>query len=108
MQVPNGNYINGEWRTDGDHQLEVINKYTSKVINTVPEANAALLQEAITNTEIAFQSYSNTTAEERQNLLLKLTEALKANKDFFAQLISQEAGKPLTYATAELERSITT
>ena len=108
MQVPNGNYINGEWRTDGDHQLEVINKYTSEVINTVPEANAALLEEAITNTEIAFQSYSNTTAEERQNLLLKLTEALKANKDFFAQLISQEAGKPITYAKAEVERSITT
>ena len=100
-------FINNEWIGHSTTNILVVkNKYDQNIIATIPEADASEVQFAIANSTQAFQSYSKLTSEQRKELLLKLREGLILEKEKFINLIVLEAGKPIDYARAEVERSI--
>lgn len=98
--------INNEWIGHSTTNiLSVKNKYDQNIIATIPYADASEVQFAISSSVQAFQSWSGISAAERREFLLKLREGLLAEKEKFINLIVSEAGKPLDYAKAEIERS---
>jgi glyceraldehyde-3-phosphate dehydrogenase (NADP+) len=100
-------FINNEWIGHSTTNILVVkNKYDQNIIATIPEADASEVQFAIANSTQAFQSFSKLTSEQRKELILKLREGLILEKEKFINLIILEAGKPIDYARAEVERSI--
>ena len=100
-------FINNEWIGHSTTNILVVkNKYDQNIIATIPEADSSEVQFAIANSTQAFQTFSKFTSEQRKELILKLREGLILEKEKFINLIVLEAGKPIDYARAEVERSI--
>lgn len=100
-------FINNEWIGHSTTNiLSVTNKYEQNIIATIPYADASEVQFAISNSVQAFQSWSRLSAMERREFLLKIRDGLQHEKEKFINLIVSEAGKPLDYARAEIERSL--
>jgi len=100
-------FINNEWIGHSTTNiLSVTNKYEQNIIATIPFADASEVQFAISNSAQAFQSWSRLSAMERRDFILKIRDGLQHEKEKFINLIVSEAGKPLDYARAEIERSL--
>jgi acyl-CoA reductase-like NAD-dependent aldehyde dehydrogenase len=97
--------INGKLVT-GASRLDVINPATGRILTAVPRADRAQLEEAVAAGKTAFPTGSATPLRQRAALLIKLAEALEAEQDDFARLLTQEQGKPLQQALWEIAFSI--
>lgn len=100
-------YLAGEWRESGI-VLPVINPYDESVIEEIYEADEALMEEAISKAVSSFQLTRKLTPGEKADCLDKVVAGLKARKEEFAKTMALEAGKPISYATAEVDRAILT
>jgi len=99
-------YIDGEWTAaDSGKTIDVVNPATGAVIGTVPDAGAAETRKAILSAERAFESYSQTTAADRAAKLHKLHDLILDHQDDLARMLTEEQGKPLTEARAEIGMS---
>ena len=102
-------FVNNEWLGQSTtNVLLVKNKYDQSPIATVSYADSSEVLFTISNSVQAFQSFSRIKAEDRKKIILKIREQLMAEKDKFINLIVSEAGKPIDYARAEVERSLFT
>jgi len=102
-------YIIGNTRvTAAKDNTIVLDKYTQSQLASIPLADHALINEAIEYAQIGFQYMRKTSAGERRIMLQRMAEILRDEKEPFAQLITAEAGKPISYARAEVDRCITT
>jgi glyceraldehyde-3-phosphate dehydrogenase (NADP+) len=100
-------FINNEWIGHSTTNiLNIVDKFDQSTIATIPYADVSEVQFAIANSVQGFQHYSQFKAFERRDLLLKIKDGLQAEKEKFINLIVSEAGKPIDYARAELERSL--
>ncbi|MGP0020338.1 MAG: aldehyde dehydrogenase family protein [Candidatus Sulfotelmatobacter sp.] len=92
-------YIDGKWvnPTEG-RDWEVINPANEEPIATISLGNAADVDKAVTAAKGAFESYSQTTVQERLALLQRVIEVYKAKSEEMAQTISLEMGCPLSLA----------
>ena len=79
-----------------------INPATKKPNPDVPVATQADLDQAVKAARKAFNSWRKTTHEERAKALVDFANALMAEKDNFAKLLTQEQGKPLAAAEEEV------
>jgi acyl-CoA reductase-like NAD-dependent aldehyde dehydrogenase len=96
--------INGKL-LDGAGSLDVINPATGRVLTTAPRADRAQLEQAIAAAKAAFPKWAALPLRTRGELLANLANALEADKDAFARLLTQEQGKPLAEALWEIEFS---
>jgi acyl-CoA reductase-like NAD-dependent aldehyde dehydrogenase len=87
---------------DGATTMDVINPATEEVLATCPRASEAQLDEAVAAAKRAFPAWAAKPIEERRALILKLADAIEAEAEDFARLLTQEQGKPLAEATAEI------
>ncbi|MBY8820807.1 aldehyde dehydrogenase family protein [Sphingomonas colocasiae] len=87
---------------DGDMTMDVLNPATEAVLATCPRASEAQLDAAVAAAKAAFPAWAKTSIADRRALLLKLADGLQARAPEFARLLTQEQGKPLTEATAEI------
>ncbi len=87
---------------DGDMTMDVLNPATEAVLATCPRASEAQLDAAVAAAKAAFPAWAATPITERRALLLKLADGLQARAPEFARLLTQEQGKPLPEATAEI------
>jgi acyl-CoA reductase-like NAD-dependent aldehyde dehydrogenase len=100
-------FINNEWIGHSTTNiLSVTNKFDQNIIATIPYADASEVQYAISNSVQGFQLFSKFSALERHDLLLKIRDGIHLEKEKFINLIVSEAGKPIDYARAEIERSL--
>lgn len=100
-------FINNEWVGHSTTNILVVkNKFDQSPLATVSYADPSEVQFAIANSVQAFQSYSKISAAERRDYLLKIREGLFQERDKFINLIVSEGGKPVNYATQEVERSL--
>lgn len=100
-------FINNEWIGHSTTNiLSVTNKFDQNIIATIPYAESSEVQFAIANSVQGFQTYSKFSGQQRHDLILKLRDGLILEKEKFINLIVSEAGKPLDYARAEIERSL--
>ncbi len=101
------NYIGGQWIESSSTELrEVVNPATGAVIATVPLANRAEVDAAVAAAAAAFPAWRRTPPEDRIQPLFKLKMLLEEHIDDIARLITQENGKTLAEAKAEMRRAI--
>src|SRR6478736_9674314 len=79
--------INGRL-VNGSGTLDVINPATGRTLTTAPRADRAQLDEAVAAAKAAFPTWSATPLRQRAALLIKLAEALEAEQDEFARLLT--------------------
>ena len=85
----NGQFVKGEGAA-----ISVLNPSTGAEIAQVNEASMAQIEAAVSAAAVAFKTYKKTTPRDRATMLLKLADAIEANAVTFAELESQNCGKP--------------
>lgn len=93
--------INGK-ASSGATTTDVINPATGQPIAKCPLANEELLNEAVASAKEAFTAWSALNIEERRANLMSVADAVEANAEELAPLLTAEQGKPLQDATQEI------
>jgi acyl-CoA reductase-like NAD-dependent aldehyde dehydrogenase len=85
---------------------EIINPYTQKVVKKVYKSSSAQINESLDYLNYIFGKYRNLPTYLKAELLEKISEKIKQNKEEFAQLMTTEMGKPIKFSRIETERAI--
>jgi malonate-semialdehyde dehydrogenase (acetylating)/methylmalonate-semialdehyde dehydrogenase len=105
IKVPN--YINGRWRQATTTEwLDISNPATGELIAQVPISTATEVAAAVDAAAAAYPEWRRTPPEDRIQPLFKLKQLLEEHIDELARIITQENGKTLSEAKAELRRAI--
>ena len=92
-------YIDGKWVDPVEPRtLDVINPATEEVYGRISIGSAADVDKAVVAAARAFESYSQTTREERVDLLSSILDVFKKRYDDIADAIMNEMGAPVTLA----------
>ncbi|MBE9605423.1 NAD-dependent succinate-semialdehyde dehydrogenase [Acetobacteraceae bacterium H6797] len=96
--------VGGEWLATGPggERLEVRNPSTGEVIGHVPALSAAQVTEAVEAAEQSWPAWRALPAAARATLLEKWHDAMLANADDLALIMTMEQGKPLAEAKGEI------
>jgi acyl-CoA reductase-like NAD-dependent aldehyde dehydrogenase len=89
------NVINGQLRDSKDHHYGT-NPSTGEKLWPVPIAGQKDVDEAVEVAQKAFESFRETTLDERKALLTKFKDALLAVSDEMTELLCAETGKPVS------------
>ena len=104
---PEQNFINGKWQdTSTGKYLDVTSPLDGNVLSKVSMSDSKDLQDAITAAKNAFKSWSNTPVKERVQVFYKYKTLLERDLELLTALCSEENGKTLSEARAEVEKSI--
>ena len=88
-------YIDGKWVDPAQpKQLDVVNPATEEVYGRISLGSAADVDAAVSAANRAFESYSQTTREERIALLQSILEVYEKRSDDVAAAIMDEMGAP--------------
>src|SRR2546425_3086846 len=97
-------FIAGETTGSSSGQTyDVINPATGEVVDSAPKGNESDARAAIDAAHAAFQSWSETPAEARAQLMLKGVEAVKKDLQELSVLLTKEQGKPVGDSQREIE-----
>ena len=99
MNELNRNYINGQWVSWAGDMIDVHEAGTGDVIARVPAAGADEMEQAIAAADAAFESWSESTLEERIKVLEQLHAGLKERAPEIAETVCREVGMPIKLAT---------
>ncbi|MDC3415279.1 aldehyde dehydrogenase family protein [Aquibacillus sp. 3ASR75-11] len=101
------NYMNKLTKTsDGTYPL--INPHTREKITEIPECTNEQMEAAIAKSEQAFQQMKVLSSAERSDILFKTSQLIEDKKEDFANTITLESGKPITFSQGEVDRTIQT
>ena len=104
---PLQNHIAGQW-VDAEHSglLPVENPSTGAIIGHVPLSTVGETHRAIEAAASAFPAWSRTPVSRRAQYLFALLELLRKSEEEIARSITEENGKSLTDARAEVKRLV--
>ena len=89
-------FINGKQiEPTGRSTLDVINPATEKAFATISLGNADDVDSAVKAAKSAFDSWSNSSIEERKEIISNIVGGLKSRSDEMATAISSEMGAPM-------------
>jgi aldehyde dehydrogenase (NAD+) len=92
-------FIDGAWvEPTGRDQMDIINPATEESVGTVSLGTAADVDLAVAAARRAFESFSQTSREERVALLERIVEVYRKRLPELGQAISDEMGAPLAFA----------
>ena len=94
QNMPTKLLINGQLIKGEGEAIGVLNPSTGGELTQVNEASIAQIEAAVIAAASAFKTYKKTTPRDRATMLLKLADAIEANAVEFAELESQNCGKP--------------
>src|SRR5215467_14500252 len=101
------NYIGGEWMEPaGAGGLDVENPSTGEMIARVPLSRSSDLDSAVAAARAAFPGWSTTPVDKRVAPLFKLAAMIRDGREEIARLITEENGKSLPDARAEVDRTL--
>jgi acyl-CoA reductase-like NAD-dependent aldehyde dehydrogenase len=93
-------YYGGDWQNPTTTDIiDVISSATEEVIGRVPRGGVGDLDRAVSSARAAFETWSETTAQERAAWLEKLSTAMKARVPQIAEAIAHEVGTAIGFAT---------
>jgi malonate-semialdehyde dehydrogenase (acetylating)/methylmalonate-semialdehyde dehydrogenase len=105
--IPLSNFINGRWvESPAKDWLDVTNPATGEVLARVPLSGSAEVTAAVEAAAAAYPEWRRTPPEDRIQPLFKLKQLLEDHIDELGRILTQENGKTLTEAKAELRRAI--
>ncbi|MCS6801429.1 MAG: NAD-dependent succinate-semialdehyde dehydrogenase [Chloroflexota bacterium] len=84
--------------------IHSINPATEELIETFPEATADEIDSILEAAQAAYRVWSRTPIEARAERVGALAAVLRADKARWAALITEEMGKPIVEAEAEVEK----
>lgn len=101
------NYINGELIAPlSGKYLDNMEPATGLVYSQIPDSEEADIELAVQAAAKAFPSWSETSLEERSNILHKLSDLIQEHLEELAQAESKDNGKPITLArTVDIPRA---
>src|SRR5271166_1734915 len=92
-------YIDGKWVEPVEsNNFAVINPSNEEPLATISLGSTADVDKAVAAAKRAFESYSETSVEERLELLRRIIDIYKSKIEEMAQTISQEMGAPISLA----------
>ncbi len=100
------NYISGKFLPNAKKSMEVISPLTGKVISTVPLSTAHDLDLAVEAAKLAFPVWSGMPIKERVQIFYRYKTLMEKHLNELSALVSEENGKTLDEARAEVEKSI--
>jgi 1-pyrroline dehydrogenase len=96
-------FIGGEFVDSASGEtLDIENPANAQVIAKVPASAKEDVDRAVNAAEKAFETWKNTTPQDRSLALLKIADALDEHADEIGRLESQNAGKPVGAAIDEM------
>ena len=84
--------------------LQSINPYSGEIISEYTTLSSLEIADKLTFSEKAFQVHKHSSIEERANKMMTLSKLLLQEKDVLATLISNEMGKLMEEAKAEVKK----
>ncbi|WP_066291159.1 aldehyde dehydrogenase family protein [Bacillus sp. FJAT-29937] len=99
--------INGK-KVETANYSSLYSPYSGEMIAEIALADEKLTKDAITSASEAFKVISAMPAYQRAEILEKVVELLKERAEEAAEVISLESAKPITFAKAEVARTIET
>ena len=84
--------------------FNTVNPATGEMIETFHTYTPAETETILSRSEAAFKSFRKTSTYHRADLLLRLAQALRQNKESLAKTITTEMGKIFSEAQTEVER----
>jgi len=94
-------YIGGKWvGPTVAHDFQVINPANEGPIATISLGTAADVDNAVAAAKTAFESYSETTPDDRLALFQRIIDVYLSKSDEMAETISREMGAPLSLSLA--------
>jgi succinate-semialdehyde dehydrogenase/glutarate-semialdehyde dehydrogenase len=84
--------------------IQSINPATEELVATLPEATTEEIDAVLAAAEQAARQWARTPIEQRAELVGVLAEVLRADKPRWSALITEEMGKPIVEAEAEIEK----
>ena len=99
------NYINGEW-VEGAETQAVINPATKKEIVQVPLSTSTEVDEAVQAAKRAQKDWALVPAPQRGEVLYRIGQIMKDQKEDLATLLTLENGKVLEEARGEVQEGI--
>ncbi|QUS38957.1 aldehyde dehydrogenase family protein [Tardiphaga alba] len=86
----------------GAMQMPVLNPATEDVVAQCPRASNEQLDAAVAAAKAAYPAWAATPLGERRKYIVQMADAIEANANELAHILTSEQGKPLTDATAEV------
>lgn len=100
-------YAGGEFVTSSS-EFEVSNSFTQEVFAKSFFADKQILEKSIIAAQNALLSMKNLSSFEKYSILMEIAAKMQAKKNYLAEVLSNEACKPLKYAIGEIDRAIQT
>jgi malonate-semialdehyde dehydrogenase (acetylating)/methylmalonate-semialdehyde dehydrogenase len=101
------NYYDGEFvESLSTDDLDVISPIDGNLLSRVPMSTADELESAVRVAKKAFEGWSKLPIKERAQVFFKYRYLLEKNVDELTALVSEENGKTLDEARAEVDKSI--
>src|SRR5262245_821038 len=96
-------FLDGEWVTaDNEATIPVTDPATGEVLAHVPSLGAAETERAIAAAQEAQRKWQTKSGKERANILRAWHDAMMANLEDLALLMTREQGKPLAESRGEI------
>jgi acyl-CoA reductase-like NAD-dependent aldehyde dehydrogenase len=89
-----------------DRIIKTINPSTGKVIATYDIMSSEEIHTRVHNAKSAQKNWKNLDISERSAYIRSLGRVLRKNKNEYSQLITEEMGKPIRQAIAEIEKCV--
>jgi acyl-CoA reductase-like NAD-dependent aldehyde dehydrogenase len=99
-----GIFLEGNWIAEGE-PIEVRSPYDGSVVGTIRRATAEHAENAVRAAEKVFEVTRKLAPYERQRILQKISEGIRARREEFAHVMALEAGKPVRTARVEVDRA---
>ncbi len=102
------NYIGGEWvKSASDEYFDNVNPAdTTDVVGRFPKSNAEDVGKAVEAAKNAATKWRRTPAPKRAEILFKLGEILRDNKEQFTREMTREMGKVVKEAGGDVQEAI--
>lgn len=105
--APVKNYINGQFVDSASNRtLDISSPIDGTHLSTVPLSFVQDLNKAVDTAKKAFPKWSKTPIKERVQVFFRYKYLLEKHLEELAALISEENGKTISEATAEIEKCI--
>ncbi|MEF8786784.1 MAG: NAD-dependent succinate-semialdehyde dehydrogenase [Haloarculaceae archaeon] len=84
--------------------MDVINPATGEQIDSYAELDESGVEATLEQAAETFEEWREVPLREREQLLVNAGEVLRENKQKYAELMTEEMGKPISQAVAEVEK----
>ena len=95
------NYIGGQLvKPESNNYLDNYNPATGEVYSLIPDSDAKDVEKAVEAGKAAFPIWSRMSAEQRHDILMRVSSLIERDLDFLAEAESIDNGKPKSLAKA--------